>query len=79
MSETRGKSKDKTKEKSTDKSGDKSGDKSKTKGRPDFALSKRLPMKFSHKASVQMSGELAFAACGNMVKVYSLKTAMQVK
>ena len=67
---------------STSKEGispEKSAEKSKTKGKPDFALSKRLPMKFSHKACVQMSGELAYAACGNMVKVYSLKTGMQVK
>ena len=45
-----------------------------------FVLSKRIPTKFSIKAGAAMcisdSNEMAFAACGNTVKVYSLRTGI---
>ena len=45
-----------------------------------FVLSKRIPTKFATKsgAAVVMSdqNEMAFAACGNTIKVYSLRTGI---
>lgn len=45
-----------------------------------FVLSKRIPTKFTVKAGAAIcisdSYEMAFAGCGNSVKVYSLRTGI---
>ena len=51
-----------------------------SKNHAKFVLSKRIPTKFATKAGAAVCisdvNEMAFAACGNTIKVYSLRTGI---